>query len=103
MDNDTQLTAFRSDTEQQIVALTTERKALSNEIRRAFISEERSAQLAAQISSLSIHLKALRRDVRLCGDILKRSVVIAEKQERLTQPEQDNKARCMIDKTKPNR
>lgn len=103
IDSDTQLTGFRSDMEQQITALTTERKALSNEKRRASVPEERRTQLGAQISGLSAQLQSLRREVRLCAAILKRSVMIAENQEKLMQPEQDNKARCTIDKTKPYR
>ncbi len=70
IDNDTQLAVFRADTERQIAALTTERKALSNEKRRAPAPEERRAQLETQISGLSAQLKSLRRDVRLCDAIL---------------------------------
>ena len=91
IDNDAQLADIRADMERQIAALTTERKALSDEKRRASIPEEHKAQLGKQISALSVQLKALRQDVKLSDDVLEYSVVIAEKQEQLKQERQDNK------------
>ena len=103
IDNDEQLAGFRADTERQIEALTIERKALSNEKRRASVPEERRAQIGGQISGLSAQLKSLRRDVRLCDAILERSVIIAEKQKRLKQQKQVLKERGSIDYNKSYR
>jgi len=91
IDNDAQLTGFRADTEQQIVALTTERKALSNEKRRAYVPEERRARLRAQINALSVQLKSLGRDVKLCDDILERSLIIQTKIEQMEKSEKEEK------------
>jgi hypothetical protein len=102
IDNDTQFNNFRADAERQIAALTTKRKAMSNEKRRVSVPEERRAQLGEQISGLSAQLKSLRRDMKLCDAILERSVVIAEKQVLLIQREQGEKEREMI-KSKPYR
>ena len=51
-------------------------------------------QLGEQVSALSAQLKSLRQNMKWCDAILKRSWVIAEKQEQLMQqPEHGNKAR----------
>jgi len=102
IDNDVQLAGFRADTERQIAAFTTERKALSNEKRRASVPEERKTQLGAQISALSAQLKSLRRDVRLCDAILERSVMITEKQELIAR-QYDSRAREAADRNKLSR
>ncbi len=101
IDSDEQLTSFRADAERQIAVLTAKRKALSDEKRRTSVPKEHRAQLGVQISALSAQLKPLRRDVKLCDDILKRSVVIAEKLEQMTQQKQGNKERGMIDRNEP--
>jgi hypothetical protein len=92
IDNATQLANLRADTERQIAAFTTERKALSNEKRRVSVPEERSAQLGAQINTLSAQLKSLRRDVRLCDAILERSLIIREKIEQMGKSKKEEKA-----------
>lgn len=91
IDNGEQLTDFRSDAERQIAALTAERKALSNEKRRAAVPDERMAQLAGGISDLSVQLKSLRRDVKLCDDILERSIIIREKIEQMEKTDKEEK------------
>jgi hypothetical protein len=91
IDNDEQLNGFLADAEQQIVALTAERKALSNEKRRASVPEERRAQLGTEISGLSAQLKSLRRKVKLCNAILERSLVIQAKIEQMKKSEKEEK------------
>ena len=103
IDNDKQLNSFRTNTEQRIAALTAEHKALSNEKRRSSVPEERKTELVTQISALSVQLKSLRRDVRLCNAILERSMFIAEKQEQLNKQKQDDKERNTINRNKPYR
>ncbi len=103
IDNDEQLTTFRTDTEQKIATLTTERKALSNEKRRTSVPKERKTQLVTHIDSLSVQLKSLRQEVKLCDAIFERSMVIAEKQAQMAQQKQGNKEREMINRIKPYR
>ena len=91
IDADEQLNGFRADTERRIAALTTDRKALSNEKRRASVPEDRRAQIGVQISGLSAQLKSLRRDVRLCDAILERSLIIREKIEQMEKSEKEEK------------
>jgi len=93
IDNEEQLTDFRVALEGQIAARTAERKALSNEIRRASIREEHKAQFITQISALSAKIKTLRQGLTVCDAIMERSVVIAEKQAQLIQSVQDIKQR----------
>ncbi len=103
IDNDEQLEAYKADAEQKIERLTDERRKLQNEKRRASVSEMRIAEIGKQINEVSVQIKSLGRDLKLCDDILERSVVIAEKQEQLKQQEQGNKERGTIIKAKPYR
>jgi hypothetical protein len=87
-----QLTTFRADAERQIATLTAERKALYNEKRHTAVPGERSVQLRTQISDISIQLKSLRQDIKLCDGILERSLIIREKLEQIKQQEKEEKA-----------
>lgn len=97
IDTEEHLTAFRINTEQQIAALTEERKTLANEKRRASAPEERRAQIGKQINDLSVQLKSHRKDLKLCDAILERSVMVADKQTRLKQEKQDIKGHDTLD------
>lgn len=99
IDNKEQLTAFRINTEQQIVALTNERKTLSNEKRHSIVSEERKIVIGKQINDLSVRLKSLRRTANLCNAVSERSVMIAEKEEQLKRLDQSYKEYSIIHKT----
>lgn len=103
IDSEEQLSAFRTDTEKRLAVLIAVRKALSNENRRASVPEERKLWLGVQISVLSQQIKSLRPDIKLCDDILKRALIIAEKQTQLTIQEQGNKKQKAIDRIKPYR
>lgn len=91
-----QLNIFRTDARQKIVAINTERKALSNENRRTSVTEERKGVIGKQVNDLSVQLKSLRRNVKLCDVILERYVTIAEKQVYLKQAQQKVKEQEMI-------
>ena len=101
IDTEEQLTTCRINTEQQIATLNAERKTLSNGKRRVSISEERKVQIGTQISIMSVQLKSLRQDVKLCDAVLERSVVITKKQEQLIQQKQENIERGTINRNKP--
>lgn len=103
IDSDEQLATIRSDTERQIAVLTAERKALSDEKRCLSVPEKRKVQLGEHISALSAQLKSLRRDVKLCDDILERSVMIREKQEQMTERKKGDNKLETINKIKPYR
>ena len=91
IDTEEELNSFREDVEQQIAALTEERKTLLSEKHRASITEERKVQLGEQISASSAQLKLLRQEAKLCDGIQERSVLIAEKQLQIKQTEQSKK------------
>jgi hypothetical protein len=101
--NKEQLNSFRMNTEQRIIALTVERKVLSNEKRHVSVPEERRAQFGTQINALSTQLKSLRRDVKLCEVVLERALTIAEIQVQLKQFGHDIKGLNTIERTKPYR
>ena len=58
--------------------LCVERKKLKNRLRRKDTAPEQMAPIAARVVAINEKLKTLRREVRLCDDILIRSVQIKE-------------------------
>lgn len=86
-----QLIDFRVDAERRIDVLAFKRRRLSDERRHASTLEERRTQLGGRVGALTAEIKALKRDVMICDDILERSVVIAEKQAQLAQQKQGQK------------
>ncbi len=93
IDTEEQLNSLRENTERQVATLTFERNALFKEKRRTYVFEDRIGIIGKQINDLSIKLKLLRKDLKLCDTILERSVVIAEKQAHLRQRQLDNKGK----------
>ena len=61
--------------------LCVERKELRNEKRRVDVTPERVKQIDARLSKITDELKALRRDVWLCGEVEERSVMLAKRRE----------------------
>ena len=80
-----QLEEYRNGVENQIRELTTERKSLTNESRRV-ANNDRKDEFAQKISDISQKLKPLRRERKLCDDIIAYSILIKEKEEQLKQP-----------------
>ncbi len=89
IDSAGQLDAYRTTADGQLKDLYAERRMLKNEQRRADIPDERIAEIRERIAAISKQAKPLRRDVKLCGDILERSLVLAEKREQLKQLQQE--------------
>lgn len=54
-----------------------------NEKRRVGISPKQQTDISAQMAGLSIQLKALRKEVRLCKEIEERAQEIARKNEQV--------------------
>jgi len=82
-----QLTAYRDGTETSIKQRCMERKELRNEKRRAETTHERAKMIDDRLQKITIELKALRRDVRLCGEIEQRSILLAEMREQRQEQE----------------
>ena len=75
---DEQLFSYKRSVEDEIKTLTADRTHLRNEIRKVDISDERLSAAKAKISAISERLKELRKEVKLCDGIAKRSGVIAD-------------------------
>ena len=74
---DEQLYSYKRSVEDEIKTLTADRTHLRNEIRKVDISDERLSAAKMKISAISERLKELRKEVKLCDGIAKRSGVIA--------------------------
>lgn len=75
---DEQLFSYKRSVEAEIKTLTADRTHLRNEIRKVDISDERLSAAKMKISAISERLKELRKEVKLCDGIAKRSGVIAD-------------------------
>ena len=78
LDTAEQLASHRANCDGQIILLCVERKKLKNRLRRKDTAPEQMAPIAARVVAINEKLKTLRREVRLCDDILIRSVQIKE-------------------------
>ena len=56
-----------------------EQKGLANEKRRKSTTPERMQELQAQTAQLNAALRQTRKDLKLCDDVLERSLLIKEK------------------------
>ena len=90
LDTEDQVQALQQTLTQRLEKLQSERMELYNERRRTDTTEERKAEIEDRLKALSDTGKELRRDLKLCADVLLRSLEIEEKrrvmqQERLAQ------------------
>ena len=90
LDTGEQVQALQKTLSDKLSDLQSERKELNNERRRTGTTEERKQEIEDRLKALSDTGKELRRDLKLCADVLLRSVEIEEKrrtmqQERLAQ------------------
>lgn len=99
LDTGEQVQALQKTLSDKLSDLQSERKELNNERRRTGTTEERKQEIEDRLKALSDTGKELRRDLKLCADVLLRSVEIEEKrrtmqQERLAQkPTEKGKSR----------
>lgn len=99
LDTGEQVQALQKTLSDKLSDLQSERKELNNERRRTGTTEERKTEIEDRLKALSETGKQLRRDLKLCADVLLRSVEIEEKrrtmqQERLAQkPTEKGKSR----------
>lgn len=93
IDTSGQLFSYTQSVENEIKALTEERKHLRNKIRRRNTSEVELSGTKAQISEISDRLKTLRSELSLCKDIAERSDVIARNVEQILAEEEKQKGK----------
>lgn len=91
IDTAEQLGDYRASAEEKLKNLYAKRKALTNEQRRKGIPELRIAEIQGRITAISKETKTLRYEVKLCGEILERSLIIAGKQTQIKQMEKEEK------------
>ena len=74
---------MKESAEHSIEELSYQKKDLTNEKRCVGISPKQQTDISAQMAGLSIQLKALRKEVRLCKEIEERAQEIARKNEQV--------------------
>ena len=88
IDTAEQLTAYKDGLTHEIIALSGHRKHLRYQA-RSVRDEEKLPAVKADIAALSTKISELRKDVRLCEDIEKRSVDMKEKIRRAAEDEKN--------------
>lgn len=91
LDTGEQVQALQKTLNEQLEKLQTERTELYNERRRVGTTEERKQEIEDRLKALSDTNRQLRRDLKLCSDVLLRSIEIAEKKRLLQEQEKTQK------------
>lgn len=91
LDTGEQVQTLQKTLEQKLSHLQSERTELYNERRRVGTTEERKQEIDDRLKALSEANRQLRRDLKLCSDVLLRSVEIAEKRSLLQEQEKTQK------------
>jgi hypothetical protein len=78
IDTGTQLTAYREKASAQMETLSGERKQLRNKMKKAS-DPQRTTALKSEVAELTKQIGKLRKEVRLCDDIDKRSADMSKK------------------------
>jgi len=86
-----QLFSYKQSVESEIKTLTADRTHLRNEIRKVNITDERLSEAKEKISKMSGRLKKLRKEVKLCDGIAKRSGVMKDTLEQVQAEEEKSK------------
>lgn len=79
LDTGEQVEALKARLMRQLSDLQQEQKDLTNEKRRKSTTPERMQELQAQADQLNAALRQTRKDLKLCDDVLERSLIIKEK------------------------
>ena len=79
LDTGEQVEALKARLMRQLSDLQQEQKDLTNEKRRKSTAPERMQELQAQTDQLNAALRQTRKDLKLCDDVLERSLIIKEK------------------------
>lgn len=86
-----QLAEYMSGVEKEIREMSAVHAKLKNEKRHTTIDDTGKAEITDRLNVISKQLKHHRRELKLCGDILTRSVVIKKKLEQTRQGKSDEK------------
>ena len=103
LDTGEQVQTLQETLTEQLEKLQSERTELYNERRRTGTTEERKQEIEDRLKALSDTNRQLRRDLKLCSDVLLRSAEIAEKkrllqeQEKIQKPAEKKKGRGRYD------
>jgi len=91
LDTGEQVQALQKTLTEKLSKLQSERTELYNERRRVGTTEERKQEIEDRLKALSDTNKQLRRDLKLCSDVLLRSVEIEERNRILREEAQSKK------------
>lgn len=91
LDTGEQVQELQKTLTEKLSELQSERTELYNERRRVGTTEERKQEIEDRLKALSDTNRQLRRDLKLCSDVLLRSVEIAEKKRLLQEQEKTQK------------
>lgn len=78
LDTGEQVESFREALNRQLTDLQNERRHLSNEKRRTGITDDRIREITSEQNNMSNHIKNIRREIKLCDDVLERSIMLEE-------------------------
>lgn len=85
LDTGEQVEALKARLMRQLSNLQQEQKNLTNEKRRKSTTPERMQELQAQVDQLNAALRQTRKELKLCDDVLERSLIIKEKNKLLSE------------------
>lgn len=91
LDTGEQVEALKARLTRQLSDLQQEQKELANEKRRKGTTPERMQELQAQTTRLNAALRQTRKDLKLCDDVLERSLLIKEKNRVLQEQNEQSK------------
>ncbi len=93
IDTDQQLLSYKQELERQMEQTQQRRRELNKQKRRVSVREDDSqiSAVYAEVALCNQSLSALRREVRLCEEIARRSGVLSEKIRRIQRDAQTNR------------
>ncbi len=91
LDTGEQVEALKTRLTHQLSELQREQKELANVKRRKSTTPERMQELQAQANQLNAALRQTRKDLKLCDDVLERSLLIKEKNRVLQEQNEQSK------------
>ena len=87
IDTEERLFSYRQDLEGQVSCLLEQRRVLRNQIRRVGVDEEEKQKAKEIFPALSLRLKKLREEIRLCDGIAERSGIMMERVDQILKEE----------------
>ena len=90
LDSGEQVEALKESLSRKLTEIQNDKKALNNEKRRVGTADDRIQEIQARMAQLSEEARRIRKDLKLCDDVLDRSLMIEEKNKVLRELEQQN-------------